>query len=406
MQRAQKYKTHKRPLAMAMTRRGLLRSTAVASTALAMGWESVLGEATLVCDQALSGGKLIRTLRFEDEKRTRYHQRSQQGWDGRLYADLSLITADKPLMSNQQFFIRTMAPDGLKQRQPWQLHIGGLLDPLAQSKKLSMAQLLPLAKPQGALVLECSGNWGEGFALMSAASWRGILIEDLIQLVSPNANATQLLVSGFDRHASASRYSTPGASWVFSLAQLRQAGAFLATHMNGELLSPDYGAPLRLLVPGWYGCTAIKWVNELRLVDKAEPATAQMKEFAQRTHQHGVPNLARHFSPALADQAAMPVRVEQWQVGGNTSYRVIGILWGGQRPVKHLTLRFNPGEKYLPVTICPAMQHNQPWTVWSHVWHPPVPGNYAMRARIDDDGIGTNRLDMGWYDRKVNISDA
>ena len=72
---------------MAITRRGLLRSTVVASTALAMGWESVLGEAKLVCDQALSGGKLIRTLRFEDEKRTRYHQRSQQGWDGRLYAE-------------------------------------------------------------------------------------------------------------------------------------------------------------------------------------------------------------------------------------------------------------------------------------------------------------------------------
>ncbi len=86
--------------------------------------------------------------------------------------------------------------------------------------------------------------------------------------------------------------------------------------------------------------------------------------------------------------------------------RVIGMLWRGQRPVKHLTLRFNPGEKYLPVTICPAMQHNQPWTLWSHVWHPRAPGNYVMRARIDDYGIGTNRLDMGWYDRRVNISQA
>ncbi len=366
-----------------------------------MGWESVLGQAKLTCDDALLDGKLIRTLRFDDEKRRRYHQRFQQGRDGRLYADLSLITTNQLLMSNQHFFIRTMAPDGLEQRQPWQLHIHGSV---AQTKKLSMAQLLPLAKPQGALVLECSGNLGDGFALMSAASWRGILIEDLLKLVSPGANATQMLVSGFDQHDSTSQYSTPGASWVFSLAQLLEAEAFLATHMNDELLLPDHGAPLRLLVPGWYGCTAIKWVDELRLVDKAEPATAQMKEFAERTHQRGVPELASDYRPALADQAAMPIRVEQWQVDGDTCYRVIGILWGGQQPVERLTLRFNPGEKYLPMTICPAMRYNQPWTLWSHVWHPPAPGDYKMRARIDDHDIYTNRLNLGWYDRSVDIS--
>ncbi len=34
--------------------------------------------------------------------------------------------------------------------------------------------------------------------------------------------------------------------------------------MNGHALTPDHGAPVRLVVPGWYGCAWIKWVNDIR----------------------------------------------------------------------------------------------------------------------------------------------
>ncbi|MEE9159861.1 MAG: molybdopterin-dependent oxidoreductase, partial [Gammaproteobacteria bacterium] len=269
---------------------------------------------------------------------------------------------------------------------------------------LSMDDLEPLVGPRGSFVLECSGNRGSGFGLMSAASWDGVLIEELLKMVSPKPHATRLLVSGFDESGVPSRHSTRGASWIFSFDQLVEAGAFLATRMNGEALPPDHGAPVRLFAPGWYGCTAIKWADELRLVGEDEPATAQMREFASRTHQRGVPDLARDYRAAVADQAAMPVRIEQWRVGGATRYRVVGIVWGGQKVFDRPTLRFNPGEPFVPVHVCPAMKHNQPWTLWSHVWHPPGPGRYRMRARIDDWGIPTRRLDQGWYDRVVEIS--
>jgi len=239
---------------------------------------------------------------------------------------------------------------------------------------------------------------------MSAASWDGVLIEELLKMVSPKPDATRLLVSGVDEPAVSSKDSIRGASWIFSFEQLVDAGAFLATRINGEALPPDHGAPVRLLVPGWYGCTAIKWVDQLRLVGEDEPATAQMREFASRTHQRGVPDLARDYKAAVADQAAMPVRIEQWRVGAATRYRVVGIVWGGQKVFNQLTLRFNPGEPFVPVHVSPAMQHNQPWTLWSHVWDPPGPGRYRMRARIDDWTIPTRRLDQGWYDRVVEIS--
>ena len=52
--------------------------------------------------------------------------------------------------------------------------------------------------------------------------------------------------------------------------------------MNGEPLSLDHGW-LYAVVPGWYGCAWIKWVDEVRLVGANESATSQMKEFAGRT---------------------------------------------------------------------------------------------------------------------------
>src|SRR6185369_9127809 len=128
--------------------------------------------------------------------------------------------------------------------------------------------------------------------------------------------ATRVLVSDFDEYAAPydPAHSTPGASWIFSFEQL--ATAFLATRMNGEALPEDHGAPVRLFVPGWYGCACIKWVNAIALVDDTAEATSQMQEYASRTGQTGVPALAKDYLPGVIDQAAMPVRVEQWRVEG------------------------------------------------------------------------------------------
>ena len=103
---------------------------------------------------------------------------------------------------------------------------------------------------------------------------------------------------------------------------------FLATGMNRGPLPLDHGAPVRLVVPGWYGCSWIKWVDELRLATPDAAATTQMREFAGRTHQDGVPELARDYEAPAIDVAATPIRVERRRVNGVLAYRVVGIVWG------------------------------------------------------------------------------
>lgn len=219
-------------------------------------------------------------------------------------------------------------------------------------------------------------------------------------MLSTRPEATRVLVSGFDGHGtpSANGHSTPGASWIFTLAELDRA--FLATAMNGAPLPPDHGAPLRLLVPGWYGCTCIEWVDRITLVDDDAPATSQMVEFASRTHQDGVPERARDYRPAIIEQAAMPVRVERWRDAEGIALRTTGILRGGSTPTSAASIRFGDAP-WEPVTVDPPARQNATWTLWTHTWRPTRRGELPIRMRIDDPAISTRRLDTDHYLRTI-----
>lgn len=355
------------------------------------------------CDDPFAGGELVELIDFEGDP-IPFHEAVNGGWDGRLYTDLSEITPDTAVIANDRFFVRTFYPDSLRPEDAWTLRLRGLVgDPV----DVPLDELAHLVRPMGAHVLECSGNGGPHFGLLSAAEWDGIPLAELLAFADVDPSATAVLISGVDDHVRPSTHSTPGASWVFTFDQLERSGAFLATRMNGEPLPLAHGFPVRLYVPGWYGCTNIKWVDEFRFVGPDEPATAQMHEFDTRTHQpRPTPALARDFRPASQDQAALPVRLERWRVEGRTLYRVVGILWGGGRPTDALRVRFGADAAFEPVDVCPSMTQNDTWTVWQTAWAPASPGLYDIRCAIDDADIPTNRLDSGFYARTVRITDV
>jgi DMSO/TMAO reductase YedYZ molybdopterin-dependent catalytic subunit len=353
------------------------------------------------CDDAFAGGSRIGAVAFVGEDLP-LETRLGVGWDGRLYTDLARVDRGREITPTESFYIRTFFPDRLHTTVPWRIEVGGLVETPAI---VTLDDLAPLVVDQGVHVLECSGNGARGaFGLLSAASWAGAPLPAVLDRVAMRPEAARVLVSGFDDHSvpSAGGHSSPGASWIFGFDQIERA--FLATEMNGAPLPPDHGAPVRLLVPGWYGCTCIKWVNEIRLVAGDEPATSQMIEFAGRTHQIGVPALARDYLPASMDQAAMPIRIEKWRVAGSIVYRVIGILWGGSTPTAALS--FSDGESSAPVDVCPPPTQNSTWTIWQHAWRPSRAGDFALRMRIDDETIRTRRLDRGYYERVARIDEV
>ena len=115
---------------------------------------------------------------------------------------------------------------------------------------------------------------------------------------------------------------------------------------------------------------ALGWVNRIELVGDSAEATSQMREYAHRTHQRGQPRLARDYSPATIDTAAMPLRVERW------------IRDGGQTATPAST------------TTC---------SLWSHWWTPDAPGRSGIVLKVDEPSIRTRRLDLFFYARSVEI---
>jgi DMSO/TMAO reductase YedYZ molybdopterin-dependent catalytic subunit len=392
-----------------LTRRDFAKKVAFCGGALLAGFDRVawpiptLDPARRASEEPFSGGKQLGMVDFIDEPAVEMERALGTELDGRLYTDLSRVSVEDQITPTEKFYIRTRASEILPDAKSWKVHIDGHVD---KPRIRTIEELKRSAKPLGLHLMECAGNVPQTrFGLISVASWAGVPIAEILDNTAAKSQASRVLITGFDQYATKSRTSVPGASWIFTIKELKTAQAFLATEMNDQPLTADHGAPIRLVVPGWYGCTCIKWVERITLVDDAAEPTSQMQEYAGRTHQRGLPALAREYQPAVIDPAAMPVRIEKWLLGEKIKYRVLGIAWGGATPIKSLMIRFNPEEDYAPVERFDQTK-NDPWTFWTHTWSPKEPGKYSMRLTIGDPAVRTRRLDSGYYVRTVEISEV
>jgi len=329
------------------------------------------------------------------------------GLDARLDTDLSLLEPNNLITPNELAYIRTEMPAAAAEaaaKGPWILEAGGLI---AQPATLKLDDLSKQSRKMGPHLFECSGNGSNRhFGLMSVAEWDGVPLAGVVARLKPSKDATGVLVSGFDHIGQNSQRSIVGASWVFPLADLDTLGAFLAVRMNGVPVPADHGKPVRLAVPGWYGCSWIKWVNEIRLVGPDEPATSQMVEFAARTHQSEPHKYARDYAPADIQTAATPIRIEKRKRPNGLEYRIVGIVWGGTKPVDRLQIRFGNDQPFTPFSVCPVPKTHSMWSLWEYRWKPAKPGVYDIALEVADQSVPQRRLKSLYYMRQVRIDEV
>jgi DMSO/TMAO reductase YedYZ molybdopterin-dependent catalytic subunit len=382
-------------------RRTFLKQSLISGCLLISGFHKLPWPHAAPDSDSSHGDTKVGVVAFADEGKVPISQLLGAELDGRLFTDLSLLTPQDPVTPTSDFYVRTRASKLLDTSKPWSIQLGGFIE---NPTTLHAEELEKMSRPMGLHLMECAGNSRSGhFGMLSAADWDGVPVQQVLQNTK-KASSARVLISGFDRYFTESRSSIPGASWIFAADQLKTSGAFLATKMNGQPLIPDHGAPVRLLVPGWYGCACIKWVNEISFVPDDAPATSQMREYASRTMQTGVPVLAKDYRPARIDLAAMPIRIEKWFVHGKIKFRVAGIQWGGTGRIEGLEIRFNPEENFVPVEDF-QIGANDLWHFWSHVWTPQASGKYFIRLRPKGANVVAKRLDTGFYERVVEIAD-
>lgn len=395
---------------MKPSRREALASIAAASAATLVDPGAVLARlaAEVPCTALPPASELLGTLTlFRDRSQVQPfgEKISGTGLDARLITDLSVLEPGRLITPNHLAYIRTEIPaDAANHTGPWTIEASGLV---AKDTTLDLAELSQGVRPMGPHLFECSGNANpSNFGLMSVAEWEGVPLTDVVSRLRPTPDATGVLVSGFDHIGQVSQRSIVGASWVYPLSELDRLGAFLAVRMNGEIVTADHGKPVRLVVPGWYGCAWIKWVNEIRLVGPEERATTQMVEFAGRTHQTEPHRLARDYAPAAIQTAATPVRIEKRKANAGIEYRIVGIVWGGTKPVDRLSIRIGKDAEWMSFAVCPAPKTHTMWSLWDYRWKPTAPGIYDIALKVTDSSVPQRRLDSGYYMRQVKIDEV
>ena len=150
---------------------------------------------------------------------------------------------------------------------------GAVREPYA----LSMAELAAMPQRELLVTMECAGNWRLGmdpvpegepwrYGAVSTTRWRGVPLRLLLERAGVQAEAVELLATGADHGP---RDDVAGEVTFARSLPLRVALAgdvLLATHMDGVPLTAAHGAPVRLVVPGWYGMASVKWLVSLEVI--------------------------------------------------------------------------------------------------------------------------------------------
>lgn len=157
------------------------------------------------------------------------------------------------------------------------LSISGLVE---KERTFTMDEILSMPSVTLPVTLVCAGNrrkelnmikqtrgfhWGP--AATSTSVWTGVRLTHLLNLCDVNLEkAKYVCFSGSENEMLPA--GTFGASVGIVHALNDFSGIILAYKQNGELLQPDHGFPLRLIVPGWVGARMVKWLEKIEISDK------------------------------------------------------------------------------------------------------------------------------------------
>lgn len=137
-------------------------------------------------------------------------------------------------------------------REDWRLVVTGRV---AKRTVLDWDALQALPHVEITTDLHCVTGWSR-----LDNTWQGVRVRDVLALASPRAEATHAVVSGH-----------PAYSANLPLAALHDDDVVLAWAHDGDPLPAAHGGPVRLVVPARYAWKSVKWVTEIRLLDRDVP---------------------------------------------------------------------------------------------------------------------------------------
>jgi DMSO/TMAO reductase YedYZ molybdopterin-dependent catalytic subunit len=181
-----------------------------------------------------------------------------------------------------------------------------------------------------------------------------------------------------------------------TLADARADGVMLAYAANGAPLLPQHGFPLRLVVPGWYGMTSVKWLRRMRVV--TEPFDGYQQTTAYRIRASAdEPGTAvtRMLPRALMVPPGIPDFMSRERFVDPGPVAVEGRAWSGWGAVTAVEFSSDGGATWRPAQLDdPVGPHA--WRRWSHTWHAEKPGRCVLACAARDEAGNRQPLAPAW----------
>ena len=298
------------------------------------------------------------------------------------------------LTPNSRFYVRNHFSTPTFDSSHWSLSVEGCVD---QPLELDYSGITQLHKHTLAVTMECAGNNrsdlepqvpGNPFrdGAVSTAMWGGTHLKDVLDKAGIQQNAVEVLFEGMDNGE-----PEPGRESVPYLRSLpvdvaMHPDTMLAYEMNGEELSLDHGAPVRLVVPGWYGMASVKWLRRVT-------ALAFHFEGFFQTERYIIEDDRGLVTPVA--QIGVKSIVTWPQHGGSLPFKacsVKGLAWSGHSCIRTVEVSDDYGESWREAELA-GIHSRYAWQQWNFEWQPRAKGHNTLVARATDDRGNRQPLD-------------
>lgn len=328
---------------------------------------------------------------------------------------LDIRTIDGPFTPKDQFF--TTQHYGHPDVDPvaFRLKVSGLVD---RPTSLSLADLRGMGGAELIAGFECSGNRRPLQGLSSNGRFTGVPLRAVLDRARIKAQAREFVFFGADRGMEevefrAQKFAVEqqfGRSLPRDLALAPEP--FLAYALNGEPLTKHQGAPLRLIVPGWYGVANVKWLSEIHAQEEQYLGKFQARWY--RTLKGETIDGETKWVESAITRMQIKSFIARVSRDANR-HKVLGVVLNDGTPLRSVDVRVDDGP-WQPATLDPATIAKYSWKIFTYTWSGAMPGEHTLVSRVTDvngkvqptteelDSKKTFLEDNSQFPRKVMIS--
>jgi DMSO/TMAO reductase YedYZ molybdopterin-dependent catalytic subunit len=291
------------------------------------------------------------------------------------------------VMPNGRFYLRNHFEMPALDAEHYRLKVGGMVD---RPLEFALRDLHNMRSESVVVTLECAGNgrsqfepavpgevWGLG--AVSTAEWTGVPLAEVLERAGVKPGATNLVFRGADGGTVEGENAPIRYERGLSLDEAREAGALLAYEMNGEPLSSPHGYPLRMIVPGWYAVTSVKWLTDITVTDRPLVAHYQTDKYWYEWVRGG--NEEREPVTLMNVRALIASPSEGTELPrGETAIR--GVAWSGAASISRVEVSLNDGPWSQARLV--GERRRGAWQWWELITQIDEAGPLTVRARATD----------------------